>query len=283
MAAVKKGAAAVLLLNRSSRRSFVADEDIMRAAEGTKTKVHSIVCDLSSFSVTREAAFDARDLAEQSYGGLDVLLCNAGTGAGLDDRTGDGCDVQMQVNHLSHYVLVAYLMPTLEMAAANRGEARVVTVSSPARNLPLGRHSTAEHLRKCEPHTLGGDGGTFIGMCARPSDSPPPPLLHPGLELGACLPDPTARELLNVPHAAPIPRPCSARGRDLFDPTPPCRAPQNQRYAQSKLATSLFAMALHDKLAAQDDEKWRLLKAVCADPGFIKQVPVLPPVRPRWL
>ena len=84
----------------------------------------------------------------------------------------------MQVNHLSHYMLVAYLMPTIEMAAAKRGDARVVTVSSAARNLPLGKHEMVDHLRRSEPLSLGGNGGAFSGMCASHSsvyDSSPHP------------------------------------------------------------------------------------------------------------
>ena len=55
------------------------------------------------------------------------------------------------------------------------------------------------------------------------------------------------------------------------------RAAHNQRHAQSKLASALFAMALHDHLAKhateKKEEKWHNIKAVCADPGFVKQAP----------
>merc|ERR1712136_297759 len=62
-----------------------------------------------------------------SYGGLDVIACNAGVMAVPDTRTGDGFETQMQTNHLSHFLLVDLLLPSLEAAATSRGESRVVT------------------------------------------------------------------------------------------------------------------------------------------------------------
>ena len=51
--------------------------------------------------------------------------------------TKDGFAVQMQTNHLSHFLLTASLMPALELAASSHGEARIVNHSSLARNSPL--------------------------------------------------------------------------------------------------------------------------------------------------
>ena len=50
-----------------------------------------------------------------------------------DAATVDGYDSQMQTNHLSHFLLTKELLPLLEKAAALRGEARVVTLTSLAR------------------------------------------------------------------------------------------------------------------------------------------------------
>ena len=49
-----------------------------------------------------------------AFGGLDVLCCNAGVMDLADERTVDGYEVQMQVNHLSHAILVNKLMPNLD-------------------------------------------------------------------------------------------------------------------------------------------------------------------------
>jgi len=43
-----------------------------------------------------------------------------------NDATVDGYDVQVQTNHLAHFLLTAELLPTLHKASVLRGEARGV-------------------------------------------------------------------------------------------------------------------------------------------------------------
>jgi hypothetical protein len=94
------------------------------------------------------------------FGGLDVLCMNAGIACSADERTVDGYDVQMQVNHLSHSILTEKLMPSLEKAAQSRGEARIVWMTSSARFLGMDPSFKfgGPHFEKCPPETLGGDG-----------------------------------------------------------------------------------------------------------------------------
>ena len=86
-----------------------------------------------------------------------------------DMRTADGFDVQMQTNHLSHFLLTKLLMPSLELAAATHGDARVVQHSSAARYLtPLGLRT--EFFLRSAPGSLGGDSllpGPFGGSMQR--------------------------------------------------------------------------------------------------------------------
>ena len=50
-----------------------------------------------------------------------------------DKATIDGFDVQMQTNHLSHFLLTKLCMPLLDKASQLRNEARIVNHSSIAR------------------------------------------------------------------------------------------------------------------------------------------------------
>jgi protochlorophyllide reductase len=137
----------------------------------------------------------------QTYGGLDVLGCNAGIMAKDDIRTADGYDVQMQANQLSHYLLTKLCMKSLEMAAESRGDARVVFHSSSARTGLTKSNLEPKYFQKCDPGTLGGD------------------------------------ETMSPPW---------------------------ERYHQTKLANSAFAMALNDQLK----EKGSKVKSLACDPGF---------------
>ena len=58
--------------------------------------------------------------------GLNVLCNNAGVMALGDKATTDGYDLQMQTNHLSHFLLTKELWPLLEKKGA---DARVVNHS----------------------------------------------------------------------------------------------------------------------------------------------------------
>lgn len=158
VAAARKKAAAILLLNRPSKRSEASEAELKKDA-GKGTVVQTVACDLMSFQSVRAAAAEVKALAAK-YGGLDVLACNAGIMAMSDVRTTDGFDVQMQVNHFSHFLLTSLLMPSLEQAAEARGEARVVQHSSGARYLPLGSNAFGgKNMDACPPGSLGGDAG----------------------------------------------------------------------------------------------------------------------------
>ena len=151
----RKGAH-VVLLNRASPRATAAEAAIAaEAAPGAR--VESVACDLASFASVRAAA--ALLAAKFGEGGIDVLVNNAGVMALADEATVDGYDVQMQTNHLSHFLLARELHPALATAARLRGEARVVSHSSGARafpSSPLG----AKYLGR-NGGRLGGNGASM--------------------------------------------------------------------------------------------------------------------------
>lgn len=146
--------ARVVMLNRPSERADKALK-LMRDAGADALLVP---CDLSRFDSVRAAGAALRERFAES--GCDVLCNNAGI-MGMPDRsTVDGFDVQMQANHLSHFLLTHEVWPLLETAARLRGEARVVNHSSGARRQPA-RPLKVDYLRP-NGGRLGGDD--FIGM-----------------------------------------------------------------------------------------------------------------------
>ena len=141
--------AVVVMLNRPSTRADKALEQVRAISPSARF----VPCDLSTFESTRAAAaaLRASDLATT---GLDVLCNNAGVMGLPDTATTDGFDVQMQCNHLSHFLLVSEVWPLLETAAQQRGQARVVQHSSGARKY------AKFNPRYLKPNggKLGGDG-----------------------------------------------------------------------------------------------------------------------------
>ena len=207
-AAITKRCNLLLLLNRPSERAKRADWELANYARklGSKTIVQTVDCDLQSFQSVRSCASKVEHICK-AHGGLDALLNNAGIMGQPDSRTIDGHDIQMQTNHLSHFLLTNLLMPSLEAAAAIRGESRVVQHSSGARasftaNTKSGEPSgmlEKKFFSQCDAGSLGGDG------------------------LGKCF----------------------------------------TRYHQTKLANSVFALTLHERLKRSGSK----VKSICAEPG----------------
>jgi len=198
--AVRKGAETVLLLNRPSDRATAAEENLKKEVAGGKTNVETVPCDLQSFESVKKAAGSIK----AKYDSVDVLCNNAGVMALDDYATVDGYDVQIQTNHLSHFLLTNELLPLLKAAKDKRGEARVVSHSSLARR---GSKLEAKYFGK-----NGGDlGGNKAGFM-------------------------------------------------------PFSGPKWKRYQQSKLANSVFTLALKDRLDKSQD--YRGIKAACAAPGL---------------
>eukprot|EP00924_Labyrinthula_sp_SR-Ha-C_P010679 snap_masked-scaffold_49-processed-gene-1.34-mRNA-1 protein AED:0.06 eAED:0.08 QI:0/-1/0/1/-1/1/1/0/357 len=198
--AIRKNASTLVLLNRESERSTssLAKLQEEKDASKSKTNIFSIPCDLMSFSSVKSAAEEVLTLTT-AKSGLDVLVNNAGIMAVPDKRTEDGFDRQMQVNHLSHFLLTHLLFPALAKAAKQKGDVRIVQHSSGARN--HGSKMAEKYYYKSKEGGLGGHG--FLG----------------------CF----------------------------------------ERYHQTKLANSTFAMALNKKI--EGGEFKGLIKSCVAEPG----------------
>ena len=150
--------ARVILLNRTSAKADNALKEL-KAAQPNAEFI-SIECDLQSFASVRNAAAKVKALCPN---GLDVLCNNAGVMALEDMATKDGFDVQMQTNHLSHFLLTKELFPILEKAAESRAEARIVNHSSIAR---FGKKLEAKYLEQ-NGGNLGGNGSSMFFGGAR--------------------------------------------------------------------------------------------------------------------
>lgn len=191
-AVAKKGAAQVLMLNRASERAAAAEQKVQAAAQNDSS-VKTIACDLTDFDAVRTAAEEIKKICPD---GIDVLCCNAGVNdqylcrsratlddeldvrhglhlgawragvmANPDEATKDGYDVQMQTNHLSHFLLTKELMPLLEKAASRNGESRIVSMTSEARKMPS-TPLQAKYYGK-NGGNLGGNGSSMLFGGAR--------------------------------------------------------------------------------------------------------------------
>jgi NAD(P)-dependent dehydrogenase (short-subunit alcohol dehydrogenase family) len=119
----------VVLLNRVSQRQVDSLSKLKAAVpEGDFV---SIECDLQDFASVKKAALEVK----AKYKSIYCLACNAGVMMTPDAATKDGCDSQMQTNHLSHFILTKELYPLLALEAEKTGDARVVYHSSGARDL----------------------------------------------------------------------------------------------------------------------------------------------------
>ena len=160
----KKGAT-VYLLNRKSPRADAAEQKMKEEIPDAAGRIETIECDLQSFASTKAAAAILK--AKCAGTGLDILCCNAGVMALKDQATEDGYDIQMQTNHLSHFLLAKETFPLLELAARRTGDARIVSHSSGARhkpNVPI--TGNAKYLEK-NGGNLGGDGSSMFFGGAR--------------------------------------------------------------------------------------------------------------------
>ena len=149
--------ARVVMVNRPSDRA----NNALRELQQQEIQALFVPCDLQSFASVRSAAAQLQQICATD--GIDVLCNNAGVMGMPDVATADGFDVQMQSNHLSHFLLTSLIWPLLEIAAKKHGEARIVNHSSGARR---GAPLQAAYLDRNGGH-LGGDGFPGIGKWKR--------------------------------------------------------------------------------------------------------------------
>jgi NAD(P)-dependent dehydrogenase (short-subunit alcohol dehydrogenase family) len=112
--------AEVILASRSIQRGDEAKRKILDEVPSAKVQVMKL--DLADLQSIR----DFSDEFNRNYEKLDILLNNAGVMWCPYDKTKDGFELQMGVNHFGHFALTGWLLDSLKKAP----KSRVVTVSS---------------------------------------------------------------------------------------------------------------------------------------------------------
>jgi NAD(P)-dependent dehydrogenase (short-subunit alcohol dehydrogenase family) len=115
----------VVLLCRNPERAAAAKADIDASVPGASTE--TLLADLGLQSDVRRAAKEI----EQLHDHLDLLVNNAGIQLRKVERTPEGHDMLLAVNHLGPFLLTNLLVPLLQASAP----ARVVNVASDAHRM----------------------------------------------------------------------------------------------------------------------------------------------------
>jgi NAD(P)-dependent dehydrogenase (short-subunit alcohol dehydrogenase family) len=118
--------AQVVVVSRSPERCQATVRQIKEKTGNPH--VDYIAADLSSIADMRRTA---RDFLAR-YERLDVLLNNAGGVFNTYQRSLDGYEMTIALNHLSYFVLTQELLDVLKRTAAQTGDGRVINVSSDA-------------------------------------------------------------------------------------------------------------------------------------------------------
>lgn len=145
--------ATVVLACRDVARGRAAQGAIESAARAghREALVDVIPLDLASFASVRTFA---RDFSAR-YSCLHMLVNNAGVMGVGRALTEDGWDIQLQVNHLGHFLLTAELWPALLRAP---GGARVVSHTS------IAHHAGRPRINAADPNEGAADGLCGLGQ-----------------------------------------------------------------------------------------------------------------------
>jgi NAD(P)-dependent dehydrogenase (short-subunit alcohol dehydrogenase family) len=112
----------------------VRDPDTFRASaewadlDELTDRIDVVELDLARLDSVRSAGWSIASRHPR----IDILINNAGVMFTPPSTTADGFELQFGIDHLGHYLLTTLLLPPLHAAAAESGDARVVTVSSEA-------------------------------------------------------------------------------------------------------------------------------------------------------
>lgn len=122
----------LVLHGRKDERLAAARRAVLEAVPGAR--VETARADLASLAEVRAMALDLR----ARLPAIHALVLNAGVFAKDGERSRDGYELSVAVNHLAHFALATGVLDLVRAAAQRDGHGRVVTVSSIAhRNAEL--------------------------------------------------------------------------------------------------------------------------------------------------
>lgn len=119
----------VVMACRNQTKADAARAEILARTPGAQLDVLSL--DLSSFDHIRRFA---AELAAR-HGKVDALINNAGASPIKQEFTADDFELQFGANYLGPFLLTHLLLPQLEAAAADTGDARIVHLASIIHNI----------------------------------------------------------------------------------------------------------------------------------------------------
>lgn len=122
LAIAPQNPALLILAGRSREKIEVTENEIKKKTPGIKTRV--VIFDLRSLKSVRKGAAEINSYPETT----DVLINNAGIMAPPFEKTDDGFESQLGVNHIAHFLLTNLL---LDKMIKNKG-GTIVNVSSGA-------------------------------------------------------------------------------------------------------------------------------------------------------
>jgi NAD(P)-dependent dehydrogenase (short-subunit alcohol dehydrogenase family) len=128
----------VVMAARNQEKARAAVESVK--GSHPRASVELVEVDLTSLSSIETAGTSI----VSAHPTVDILVNNAGVMATPEQKTEDGFEMQLGVNHLGHWAFTAHLMPSILRA----GHSRVVTVTSFAR-------LSAKPVDPANPHLTG--------------------------------------------------------------------------------------------------------------------------------
>ena len=132
----KMGAEVIIVGRNATKTERVLNE--LKFESGNHV-LDMLIADLSSIEQIRGLA----DEFLSKYDSLDVLLNNAGAVFSEYQQSVDGLEMTFALNHISYFLLTILLLDTLKQTAQEKGEARIINVSS-------GAHSAARNGLKLD-------------------------------------------------------------------------------------------------------------------------------------